>query len=165
MNKRRGKTLLAVDITVPRSFDPAINKIENVYLYCIDDLAQVVEKNVKLREDDVENAVEIICQGVDRYMDWFSKRDIGPLIGKMKEAFDQIRANEMEKFFTAERQDAHCKDVMNNTVNRVVNKLLHCVIQNIDEVAYQHNPHEAAKLAKGMLEHAESIIDEDRQKG
>ena len=45
MNKRRGKTLLAVDITVPRSFDPAINKIENAYLYCIDDLQHVVEKN------------------------------------------------------------------------------------------------------------------------
>jgi glutamyl-tRNA reductase len=96
---------------------------------------------------------------------WFSERDIGPLIGQMKEAFDQIRAHEMDKFFIAERQDANCKDVMNNTVNRVVNKLLHCVIQNIDQVAHQHNPHEAAKLAKGMLAHAESIIDEDVRKG
>lgn len=165
MSKRRNKTLLAIDITVPRSFDPEINKIENVYLYCIDDLAQVVEKNIKLRQDDVENAVEIICQGVDNYMDWFSRRDIGPLIGKMKEAFDQIKANEMDKFFICEREEAHCKDVMNSTVNRVVNKLLHCVIRNIDQVAHQHNPHEAAKLAKSMLEHAESIIDEDRRKG
>ena len=165
MTKRRGKTLLAIDITVPRSFDPKINKIENAYLYCIDDLAKVVQKNIKLREDDVEKAVEIICQGVDGYMDWFAKRDIGPLIGKMKVAFDQIRASEMEKFFTAERQEAHCKDVMNATVNRVVNKLLHCVIQNIDQVAHQHSPHDAAKLAKGMLEHAENIIEENRLKG
>ncbi|MBW8035874.1 MAG: glutamyl-tRNA reductase [Planctomycetes bacterium] len=165
MSKRRGRTLLAVDITVPRSFDPKINKLEGVYLYCIDDLSQVVEDNIKLREGDLEKAVEIICQGVGEYMEWFARRDIGPLIGKMKHAFDNIQKGEMEKFFAGDRQQASCKDVMDGTVSRVVNKILHCVIRNIDHVALQHSPTDAVKLAESILEHAENIIDEDNQKG
>lgn len=165
MSKRHGKTLLAIDITVPRSFDPTINKLENAYLYCIDDLSQVVEKNIKLREGDLEKAVEIICQGVSDYMDWFATREIGPLIGQMKNAFEQIRIEEMEKFFVGQRQEACCKEMMNATVSRVVNKFLYCVIRNVNHVAVHHGPEEAVSLAKSIIEHAETIIDDDKQKG
>lgn len=164
MSKRRGKTLLAVDITVPRSFDPNINKLEGVYLYSIDDLSQVVDDNIKLREGDLEKAVEIICQGVSDYMEWFSRRDIGPLIGKMKIAFGNIKDIEMEKFFVHQRQQACCKDVMDATVNRIVNKLLHCVIQNIEHVAGEEGPDDAVKLAESILEHAESVAEGERGK-
>jgi glutamyl-tRNA reductase len=162
VSKRRGRPLLAVDITVPRSFDPNINKLEGVYLYCIDDLSQVVEKNIKLREGDLEKAVEIICQGVAEYMEWFAKRDLGPLIGRMKLAFETIQKSEMEKFFAGEREQAGCKDVMDATVSRVVNKLLHCVIQNIDTVATQQGPGDAVRLAESILAHAESVAGGER---
>lgn len=162
MSKRRGKTLFAVDITVPRSFDPNINKLEDVYLYCIDDLSQVVEKNIKLREGDLEKAVEIICEGVTDFMDWFITRDIGPLIGRMKKVFEDIRTVEMDKFFVGHRQQACCKDMMDAAVNRIVNKLLHCVIKNIDQTAHHHSPNEAIRHAKSIVEHAETIANEER---
>ena len=164
MDQRSGRSLLAVDITVPRSFDPDINKLEDVYLYCIDDLSQVVRENVKHREGDLERAVEIICQGVDEFMDWFVTRDIGPLIGRMKDAFEKIRKAEMDKFFSGGRVKACCKNDMDAAVNRIVNKLMHCVIRNIDQVARQNSPTDAVRLAKSILEHAESIIRQDNHK-
>lgn len=164
MSKRHGKTLLAVDITVPRSFDPNINKLEGVYLYSIDDLSQVVEGNIKLREGDLEKAVEIICGGVGEFMEWFARRDIGPLIGKMKLAFDNIKSGEMGKFYAGEREDARCKDGLDATVSRIVNKLLHCVIQNIDHIASEQSPDEAVKRAECILEHAESVAEGERGK-
>jgi len=164
ISKRRGKTLLAIDITVPRSFDPNINKLAGVYLYCIDDLSQVIEENVKFREGDLEKAIEIICQGVTEFTDWFVTKDLGPLIGKMKDTFEKIQKAEMEKFFVGRRADAGCKDDMDATVNRIVNKLLHCVIRNIELVAHQHGPTDATKLAESILAHAESIINEDKHK-
>jgi glutamyl-tRNA reductase len=164
ISKRRGKTLLAVDITVPRSFDPKINKLEGVYLYCIDDLSQVIEKNVKLREGDLEKAVEIICQGVGGYMEWFARRDLGPLIGRMKVAFENIQKGEMEKFFAGDREHACCKDEMDTMVSRIVNKLLHCVIQDIETVASQQGPDDALRLAESILAHAESVADGERSK-
>jgi glutamyl-tRNA reductase len=158
MEKRRGKTLLAVDIAVPRNFEPTINEIENVYLYSVDDLAQVVQENIRFREDDVDQAVEIICEKVSEFMDWFETKDIGPLIGRIKESFDRIRRNELERFFVGTRQDAGCKEVMEASVGRIVNKLLHCVVKNINTVAKEQGATEAAKLASSIVEHAEKIV-------
>jgi glutamyl-tRNA reductase len=157
MEARRGRTLLVIDIAVPRNFEPAVNEIENIYLYSIDDLAQVVEKNIRLREDDIDEAVEIICEKVSEFMDWLQSKDIGPLIGRIKESFEQIRQNELERFFVGHRRDANCKEVMEVSVGRIVNKLLHCVIRNINIVAKEQGSTEAAKLAGSIVEQAEDI--------
>jgi glutamyl-tRNA reductase len=164
MARRRNKLLLAIDITVPRSFDPAINDIDSVYLYSIDDLGKVVEDNIKLREGDLEQAVEIVCKHVTEFTDWFESRDIGPLVGQIKNAFEQIRDNELDKFFTGERQHAECKAQLELSVRNVVNKLLHCVVKNIDNVAKEQGASEAQQFAKGIVEHAEDIICEIRTK-
>lgn len=162
--KRKSRNLLIVDIAVPRNFDPAVNDIEDIYLYSVDDLAQVVQDNIKLRQDDLEQAIEIICAKVAEFMDWLGSMDIGPIIGRIKQNFERIRQDEVEKFFTGDRQEASCQDAMSATVSRVVNKLLHCVIKNISVVAKEHNPAEAAKLAGNIAEHAEEIIDKDNSK-
>jgi len=161
MARRRNRLLLIIDITVPRSFDPVISRIENVYLYSIDDLAQVAQDNIKLREGDLEQAIEIICEYVSAFMDWFATRDVGPLVGKIRNAFEQIREIEMDKFFVGPRQDACCKELMEASMGRVVNKLCHCVINNIDLLSKEHGPEEAGKFAQSILANAQDIISED----
>jgi len=168
MEKRRGKTLLAVDIAVPRNFEPAINGIENVYLYSVDDLVQVVRENIKLRQEDIDHAVQIICEKVNEFMDWFETKDIGPLIGRLKKSFDRIKRNELERFFARQGeacrstagncQDAGCKEAIDATVGHIVNKMLHCVISNINIVAKEQGATEAAKLAGSIVRHAEEIV-------
>lgn len=164
MARRRSQLLLIIDITVPRSFDPAIGKIENVYLYCIDDLAQVAHDNIKLREGDFEKAVEIIYEYVSAFTDWFMTRDVGPVVGQIREAFEQIREIEMDKFFVGPREQANCKQLMEMSMARVVNKLCHCVIKNIDILSKEHGAQEAEKLAQNILANAKQIISEDHQK-
>jgi glutamyl-tRNA reductase len=165
MEARRGRTLLIIDIAVPRNFEPAVNEIENVYLYSIDDLAQVVEQNISLREDDIDEAVQIICEKVSEFMDWFGSRDIGPIIGKIKRSFEQIRQNELERFFVGNRREADCKEIMEAAVGRIVNKLLNCVIRNINVVAKEQGSTEAAKLADSIIEQAQGIAAEVRNQG
>lgn len=164
MAKRRGKTLLVIDIAVPRNFEPEINEIENVYLYCVDDLAQVVEENIKYREEDIDEAVEIIFEKVGEFMDWFETRDIGPLIGQIKNSFEKIRQNELERFFVGSREAASYKAVMEATVGRIVNKLLHCVIKNINTVAKKQGPDKAAELASSIVKHAEEIVSDTSER-
>jgi len=163
MGKRR-HTLLIIDITVPRSFDPGIGDIEDVYLYNIDDLAQVTQDNIKLREGDLEQAIEIICDYAAAFMDWFLTRDVGPVLGQIKGAFEQIREMELEKFFVGPRQEACCRETMEATVARVVNKLCHCVIKNIDILSKEHGAEEAEKLAQNILENAQKIISDEKHK-
>jgi glutamyl-tRNA reductase len=164
MSERRGRTLLLIDIAVPRNFAPEINEIENVYLYSVDDLAHVVQENIKLRQEDVEQAIGIICEKATEFMDWFATKDIGPLIGQIKGTFDQIRQNELDRFFVGHRQDASCKDSMEQTVSRVVQKLLHCVIKNISVIAKEQGVDDATKLASSIVEHAQEILAGDKEK-
>ncbi len=162
MARRRNHLLLIIDITVPRSFEPEVDDIDNVYLYSIDDLARVAQDNISLREGDIEQAVEIIYKHTALFMEWFLKRDLGPVIGQIKAAFEQIQTIEMEKFFVGPRQDACCKVLLETSVGRVVNKLSHCVIKNIDILSREHGVKEAEKFAYNILANAEQIVAEDK---
>ena len=158
--RRKEETLLIIDIAVPRNFEPAINELEGLYLYSMDDLATVVEQNRKARERDIAKGMEIVLENVTDFTEWFGSKDIGPLIGRMKTQFKQIGENEIERFFVGGKQDASCREVMETMVNRVVNKLLHCVIKNVNIVARENGATEAAKLVDSIVRQAEEIISE-----
>ncbi len=164
VTRRDGQTLLIVDIAVPRNFEPAINTLEGIYLYSIDDLTAVVEQNRRARERDIARGMEIVLDNVAEFIEWFGARDLGPLIGRMKQQFAQISKNEMERFFVGVREQACCKEVLEAMVNRVVNKLLHCVIKNVDEVARENGADEAAKLVDTIVKQAEAISAEPKDK-
>ncbi|MHC4626693.1 MAG: glutamyl-tRNA reductase [Planctomycetota bacterium] len=166
MARRREENLLIVDIAVPRNFEPAVDELDGLYLYSVDDLSAVVEKNRKARERDMARGTEIVLENVTEFMEWFGAKDIGPLIGRMKEQFAQIGRNEMERFFVGVREEASCKEVMEEMVNRVVNKLLHCVIKNVNVVAKENGATEAAKLLDSIVRQAEEITsDPDGEEG
>ncbi len=162
MGRRKNKPLLVLDLAVPRSFDPAIHEVDNLYVYGIDDLGKVIEDNVRFREGDLEQAVEILCRHQAEFMDWFEVRRVGPLLGEIQQAFDQIRDAELRKFFSGPRRDASCRDQMEASVRSVVNKLLHCVVKNIVTLAREQNPSEAERFARGILDRAHGVLNDQR---
>ncbi|MHC4260341.1 MAG: glutamyl-tRNA reductase [Planctomycetota bacterium] len=164
MDQRRERTLLIIDIAVPRNFEPSVNELDNVYLYSVDELSEVAEQNRKARKADIAKGTHIIGESVAEFMDWFRARDIGPLLGQMKEKFARISQNELGRFFVGARRDASCRDVMEPMVKRIVNKLLHCVIKNVNVVAKEHGPAEAAKLVDSIVRQAEEISAETSNK-
>jgi glutamyl-tRNA reductase len=155
--KQRKGSLLAIDIAVPRNFDPSISYLEDVFLYSVDDLSEVVEQNRAAREEDISKGMHIVEESVTEFMDWFRSKDIGPLIGKMRQQFAEISEKELKRFFAGVRQDAPCRELADTMVSRIVNRLLHCVIKNVDVVARKHGPAEAAKLVDGIVRQAEEI--------
>jgi glutamyl-tRNA reductase len=165
VGKRRARSLLIIDVGVPRNFDPAINEIEEVYLYSMDELKKVAEQNLKAREEDITSGLEIVYGSAAEFMDWFHAKDVGPLIGRMKEEFRQISRSELGRFFTGPRQEASCRVLMEEVVDRVVNKLLHCVIKNVDAVAKEAGPTEAAKLVDTILRQAREISCAAKEEG
>ena len=156
-NRRKEGALLIIDIAVPRNFEPAINELEGLYLYSIDDLAVVTEQNRMAREQDMTKGMEIVLENVTEFMEWSGAKDIGPMIGRMKEQFEQIAKNEMERFFVGIREDASCRVVLEAMVNRVVNKMLHCVIKNVNTMAKENGADEAARLVDSIVKQAEEI--------
>lgn len=70
---RHQRPIFFIDISVPRNIDPEINKIDNVYLYNIDDLNKIVQENIKTRQKEIYKSQEIVEQEVHRYLAWFNK--------------------------------------------------------------------------------------------
>jgi glutamyl-tRNA reductase len=136
-----------------------------VYLYSVDDLSEVVERNRKAREMDIEAGMDIVYKNTTDFMDWLGAKDIGPLIGQMKQQFIRISQSELEHFFVGTRQEASCKENLEIMVNRVVNKLLHCVIKNVNTIAKENGAAEAAKFVDSIVQHAEKISSDSNNNG
>jgi glutamyl-tRNA reductase len=164
MNERQKQTVLIIDIAVPRNFEPSVNEIDNVHLYSIDDLSEVAGQNRKAREKDITAGMKIIHEDVYAFMDWLGANEIGPLIGQLEEKFIRISQYEMERFFVGVRQEAPCREILEMMVNRIVNKLMHCVIKNVDTVTRENGPTEAAKLVNRIVRQAEAITSESGPK-
>ena len=164
MARRRSRPLLVLDLAVPRSVDPAVHDLDNLYLYGIDDLGKVIEDNIQFREGDLEQAVEILCRHVAEFMNWYQLRGVGPLLGEIQEAFNRIRDAELQKFFSGLQCEASCRDPMEASVRGVVNKLLHCVVKNIVHLAEEQGPTEAERFARGILSRAEGVLKDQRDK-
>jgi glutamyl-tRNA reductase len=79
------------------------------------------------------------------------------MIGRMKDEFRQISRRELERFLVGPRHNASCRVPLEEMVDRVVNKLVHCLIQNVNTVAKEASPTEAAKLVDTILKQAREI--------
>ena len=74
MRERRNKPLLLIDLAVPRDVEPEVAELESVYIYDIDSLQKVVEKNVYLRQKEIDICDRIIQKQVDEFMRWSDQR-------------------------------------------------------------------------------------------
>ena len=80
LKARKNRPMFFIDIAVPRDIDPDVNGLDNVYLYDIDDLKEVVEENLATRRDEAAKAAEIVNQEVVLFSSWLSSLDMQPTI-------------------------------------------------------------------------------------
>jgi glutamyl-tRNA reductase len=160
---RRNKTLLIIDIAVPRNFDPEIGQLQNMYLFSVDDLSSVAQQNIDAREHDIATGLTVVQENMREFMEWFEVRDLGPQIGQLKAALSQISQKELDRFFVGARENASCRNVLNPMVNRVVNKILFCFIKYINATAKEKGIAEAKNVVKQIVTQAGQITAEDRQ--
>jgi len=97
MKERRHKPIFLIDISVPRNIDPETDKIDNVYLYNVDDLQGVVETNVAGRQQEAQKAEEIVGQEVETFLQWERSLDAVPTIVDLREKVEDIRKRELDK--------------------------------------------------------------------
>jgi len=150
---RRRKPLLLIDLAVPRNFDPALAELDDVFLYCLDDLAAVAHEQLGPHADDLAAAEQIIADNVESFLHWFGVRDVGPLVGQLRRRFHDISRAELDKFFRTERHlTPLARRQLETLVNRTVNKLLHGVIQSLHRVARERGSAEAARFVESVLQ-------------
>lgn len=97
MRERRNRPLFFIDIAVPRDLDPAINDLDNVYLYDIDDLHNVVEMNKSERDKEAIKAQRIIAEEKLKFGKWLANMESTPTIIQLRSTIEQHVRSEIEK--------------------------------------------------------------------
>jgi len=132
LSVRKNRPIFFVDIAVPRDVDPAVNELDNVFLYDIDDLGHVVEANKKQREREAIWAEEIIKGEVQKTLKRLASRDVVPTIVALEDRLNRIRAVEMERYqgrlsgMTPEQRqtvDALTRGMMNKILHGPITEL------------------------------------------
>ncbi len=129
---RRNKPVFLIDIAVPRNIDPLVNDLDNVFLYDIDDLQEVVEANKRERMKEAEHAEVLVAEEVDRMMARLKVAEVTPTIVGLQEQLEQIRTAEIEKVrrrygpFTPQQEEA-----LESLTRGIINKIAHGPISEL----------------------------------
>ena len=97
LKQRKHRPMFMVDLAVPRDIEPEVKALEDIYLYTVDDLAQVVQQGQASRQAAVAQAEVIIDAGVQNFMQWLGQRGTVPLIRQLNVQADEWRAIEMAR--------------------------------------------------------------------
>jgi glutamyl-tRNA reductase len=153
---RRRRPIFMVDMAVPRDIEPAVAELEDVYLFSIDDLQQLVDENIQQREFAAGGARLVINEEVTRFLAESRAQDAGPAIRALRQQAENIRRQTVEQ---ARRMLATGKsgdDVIEYLANTLTNRLLHAPTQALRQAS------ELADL--GLAETITRLLTEERDR-
>lgn len=145
LEERRNRNLFLIDLSVPRNISPAIASVDGAYLYNVDDLQQVADANLELRQQKAREAEQIVLREVDGFRKRLVAQDAVPTILELQQRLESIRTAELEKCLrklgpmTPEQRAA-----VETFSTQLVNKILHYPILQLKEASDE--PQERAAL-------------------
>ena len=137
VRKRRFEPMFLVDLAVPRDIEPGVAELDDVYLYTVDDLNNVITENMELRQLAATQAEEIVTLHAQNFMDWLHSLDGNATIVAYRR---QAEATRDELLTKAHRQLAAGEDpanVLRSLANTLVNKLVHHPTTKIREATIE----------------------------
>jgi glutamyl-tRNA reductase len=153
---RKNKPMFLIDIAVPRNIDPAVNDIEGVFLYDVDDLEGVVNANIKERSKQAEKAEIIVLDEVDRMMSRLQLEVVTPTIISLQEQLENIRAEVVARALrrmptlTPEQQQLVAAQV-DALTKALVNKIAHGPISALRRNAGQPDGNQIIDAARKLF--------------
>lgn len=122
---RRHRPMVMVDLAVPRDIEPEVGKLDDVFLYTVDDLSQVVEAGLESRQQAVIEAEQIIDHRVDGFLHWMHAREAVPTIRALRQHAEGLRATEVERAMRLLAKGEDPREVLEALSHGIANKLLH----------------------------------------
>lgn len=139
--RRRYRPIFLIDIALPRDVEAGVGELENVYLYNLDDLQQVVAQTQGSRNGAIDAARTIVAQSVEEYIADHRARAMGPMIDRLYKRYHQLAQDELNRTLNklpniSPAEQAHLGEL----TRRIVNKLLHDPVQALRKADGQHAP-------------------------
>ncbi|SDH76736.1 glutamyl-tRNA reductase [Alteribacillus bidgolensis] len=147
LKKRKGRPLFMVDIAVPRDLDPAIDSLDNIFLYDIDDLQGIVAANLEERKQEAEKIEEMIQAELGRFKEWVHTLGVVPVISALRTKALNIQSETMQSIERklpdlSERE----KKVLRKHTKSIINQMLRDPITRAKEIAAEPDADETLAL-------------------
>ena len=137
VNKRGGRPLLFIDLSIPRNVDPEVGRVAGVTLHDIDGLSEVVEENIEIRRREARVAEGIIQTESKKYKEWMEAQEgIVPTIRALREMAEDVREKELAKVLSnLNGISPEVKQQIEQLTTSIVNKLVHRPIVRLKEAS------------------------------
>jgi glutamyl-tRNA reductase len=122
---RKHRPIFMVDLAVPRDVEPEVAEMDDVFLYTVDDLAEIVRDGVEARQGAVAQAEAIIDTSVASFMHWMETREMVPTIRALRDHAERFRRHEVERALRLLNKGEDPQKVLESLSRGLTNKFLH----------------------------------------
>jgi len=126
---RKHRSMFLVDLAVPRDIEPEVASLSDVYLYTVDDMQDVIQENLKLRQEAAKEAEDIVSLHSQKYFDWLNSLSSVSLLKDFRTQIEKIKSDEVERAigrFAADKQtNEQIEKALTELANRLTNKFMH----------------------------------------
>lgn len=154
MDRRAGRSLLLIDIALPRDVDPAVAGLPGVHLYNLDDLQASVNEGIRLRLQEVEQVQAIIAEEVSVFDHWLHSLSVVDTISDLRRHVDDLRQKELAR--TMQRLSSTISEsesaAIQELTTRLVNKLLHIPTLRLKDAAAEGQGHVYAEALRYLFD-------------
>ncbi|GAC1428858.1 MAG: glutamyl-tRNA reductase [Ktedonobacteraceae bacterium] len=153
LEKRGGRSLLLIDIALPRDIDPEVGALPHVHLYNLDDLQAQVERGIALRLQEVEHVQAIVAEEMAVFEHWLSSLSVTGTISDLRQSIEVLRQQELARAMRqlaptlSEREAAAVQEL----TTRLVNKMLHIPTLRLKEAAADGQGHVYAEALRYLF--------------
>jgi len=146
LKRRKHKPIFMLDIAIPRDIEPEVGQLDDVYLYTIDDLEQVVSDNIDSREKEKVLAQEIIIKQTQVFNKWLSVLPNEQLVQTYRHSVNQIKEEALTDALKRLSNGGDSEQIMTKLADQLANKILHTTFKNIKQT-----PREALSQCEGCI--------------
>ncbi|MFH1060224.1 MAG: glutamyl-tRNA reductase [Pseudomonadota bacterium] len=150
LKQRRGRPLFFIDIAVPRDVEPAVAELDGAFVYDIDDLTQVVEKNRQARAGEAKQAEAIVAEEVVKFAAWLGSLSVVPTIAELSAKAEDLRQAEVArtlKDLGLAEGEGETAAAVDRLTRSLVKKLLHDPIMFLRQQGHKSPESQRQQLA------------------
>jgi len=160
LRDRRHRPLFVIDIGVPRNADPAIDQIDNLYRYDLDDLGSVANENAEQRAREAERAMAIVIEERQRFDGWFAALRAVPTIRHLRDRAEEIRSRELERAVARLELGETEQAAVDALTKSIVNKILHAPVSRLKQEAEREEGMAYLEVARVLFGLDDELNDE-----
>jgi glutamyl-tRNA reductase len=149
MKVRRHRTIFLIDLSVPRDIDEKVKIIENVFLYDIDDLEEVVAHNYEKRKHEIKKAEKIISRVNDEFFSWVSTLNLSPTIDSLYDKLNNMTSSGLKNLKNSVTENEFVK--MSEFGELIKKKYLGLIVKNLKELSNNGQKPEYINLVNNLF--------------